>query len=49
MFNFKNYDSIINKYLKNEKLRIEISKETYNIWRNKFDMRKLLEKKLELN
>ena len=47
MFNFENYDSLAIKYLNNEKLREEICKETYKIWKNNFDMRKLIEKKLE--
>lgn len=47
MFNFENYDDVIFKYLKSEKMRRDISNQVYNIWKNKFDMRNFLERKIK--
>ena len=45
-FRYNNYDEIIGKYIKNDKLMKEISNDSYDIWKKEFDMRKQLELKL---
>jgi hypothetical protein len=43
-FNLNEYDSIIEKYFKNEKVKREICEQIYDDYINNFDMRKILEK-----
>lgn len=47
MFNFESYDSQIDKYLNDEKLRKEIANNLYLEYKTKYDMRDILTKELK--
>ena len=46
-FDLKDYESTIDKYINNDKLRQDIAEECYTIYKRDFDMRNILQKKIE--
>jgi len=46
-FDLKDYESTIDKYINNDKLRQDIAEECYAIYKRDFDMRNILQKKIE--
>ena len=46
-FDLKDYEATIEKYINNDKLRQDIAEECYTIYKRDFDMRNILQKKIE--
>lgn len=47
-YNYSNYDNVINSFINNEKKRIDVSEYLYNEYKTKFDMRNILQEKLQI-
>ena len=46
-FDLPDYESTINKYINNDKLRQDIAEECYIVYKRDFDMRNILQHKIE--